>query len=150
MKFSLTTRIFVGLVAACSMFVMYQAFMQRQAVDLPRFLCLYALAVVASRFKVTIPGLNGSMSMTLPFILIAFAELSFAEALMITCGSTLVQSLAASPNRPKPIQVLFNVCNVANAIGLVHFASKQGPEHFTFPVSALVMTIAATVYFLSN
>lgn len=150
MKMSITTRLFVGLVAAGSLFVTAEAFMQRQAIDAPRFLVILAFVLVASRFKVTLPKLNGSMSVTLPFILVALMQLSFLEALIVTCGSALMQSFGSGQRKPKPIQLLFNVTNLANAIGLAYFAIHQGPVASGLPASALVVAVAATVYFLAN
>jgi hypothetical protein len=150
MKMSITTRLFVGLVAAGSVFVTVQALLQRQAIDMTRFLVILAFVLVASRFKVTLPKLNGSMSVTLPFILVSLMQMSFLEALIVTCGSALMQSLGSGQKKPKPIQVLFNVTNLANAIGLSYLAIHQAPVSFGLPASALVVTVAATVYFLAN
>ena len=150
MKMSITTRLFLGLVATGSLFVTVQAFVQRQTIDVPRFLVILAFVLVASRFKVTLPKLNGSMSVTLPFILVSLIQMSFLEALIVTCGSALIQSLGSGQKKPKPIQVLFNVSNLANAIGLAYFAIHQGPVASGLPASALVVAVAATVYFLAN
>jgi len=150
MKMSITTRLFVGLVAAGSVFVSVQALLQRQAIDVTRFLVILAFVLVASRFKVTLPKLNGSMSVTLPFILVALMQMSFLEALIVTCGSALMQSLGSGQKKPKPIQVLFNISNLANAIGLAYLAIHQQPVTSGLPASALVVAVAATVYFLAN
>jgi len=149
MKVNFTTRLFIGLVAAGSLFVAYEAAMHRSAIDLPRFLALLAITVVASRFKLSLPGINGSMSVTLPFILVALAQLSFPEALFITCASTLAQSFGKQRS-PKLIQVLFNVCNTANAVGLAWFATNFGPMHNNLPVNAMFIAVAATVYYVAN
>ena len=150
MKTSITTRLFVGLVAAGSVFVTIEALLNRQAIDMTRFLVILAFVLVASWFKVTLPKLNGSMSVTLPFILVSLMQMSFLEALIVTCGSALMQSLGSGQKKPKPIQVLFNVTNLANAIGLAYFAIHQGPVAAGLPASALVVAVAATVYFLAN
>ena len=44
-----------------------------------QFLVIFALALIASRLKVKLPGLNGNMSVNLPFILIAAVQLSLFE-----------------------------------------------------------------------
>jgi hypothetical protein len=150
MKMSFTTRLFVGLVAAGSVFVTVEALLQRQAIDVTRFLVILAFVLVASRFKVTLPKLNGSMSVTLPFILVALMQMSFLEALIVTCGSALMQCLGSGQKKPKPIQVLFNISNLANAIGLAYLAIHQQPVASGLPASALVVAVAATVYFLAN
>ena len=149
MKVNNTTRFFIGLVAAGSLFVFFQAFMLRQSVELPRFLAILALTLVAARFKVTLPGLNGSMSVTLPFILVSLLQMSFPETLIVACSSVLVQSWS-SGRQPKPIQVLFNVCNVANAIGLAYFAIHIGRLQSFAPLGTVLAAIATAVYLLAN
>jgi len=47
------------------------------------FLGILAIALPASRLKLKLPGLNGNMSVNLPFILLATMILSTFEALML-------------------------------------------------------------------
>jgi hypothetical protein len=54
-------------------------------------LAVLALAAATSRMKVKLPGINGNMSVNLPFLLTAIVNLSAAEAVAITCASTVVQ-----------------------------------------------------------
>ena len=149
MKVSNAAKMFIGLMAAASLFVLFQAFTNRTSVELPRFLAILALTLVAARFKVSLPGLNGSMSVTLPFILVSLLQMSFLETLIVTVSSVLVQSWA-SGRQPKPIQVLFNVCNVANAIGLAYFAIHFGRLQSFAPVAAVLVALATAVYLLAN
>ena len=46
-------------------------------------LAVLVLAVVTSRMKVKLPGINGNMSVNLPFLLTAVVSLSDAEAVLI-------------------------------------------------------------------
>src|SRR5450432_838897 len=67
----------------------------------------YALAVVAmatatSRMKVKLPGINGNMSVNLPFLLTAVVNLSAAEAVAITFISTVVQCWPQKNGKFKP------------------------------------------------
>src|SRR5213082_1854770 len=54
-------------------------------------LAVLALAAASSRLKVKLPGINGNMSVNLPFLLTAAVNLSAVEAVVITCISTMVQ-----------------------------------------------------------
>lgn len=82
------------------------------------FLALLAIALPASRLKLKLPGLNGNMSMNLPFILLAASILSTFEALVLAMVSTAVQSLPRDGNKIKPVQIIFNVSTMAIAVGL--------------------------------
>ena len=78
-------------------------------------LAVLALAVATSRMKVKLPGINGSMSVNLPFLLTAVANLSAAEAVAITCISTVAQCWPHKNGKFKPEQMAFNVSMMAFA-----------------------------------
>ncbi len=72
-------------------------------------LAILALAAVTSRMKVKLPGINGNMSVNLPFLLTAVVSLSAAEAVVITCVSTVVQCWPRKNSKFNPQQMAFNV-----------------------------------------
>jgi len=47
------------------------------------FVVLLAMAVIAARFKLTLPGFESNMSMNLPFMLLAISQLSMPEAIAV-------------------------------------------------------------------
>src|SRR5579864_999931 len=55
-------------------------------------LAVLALAAASSRMKVKLPGINGNMSVNLPFLLTAVVSLSAAEAVVVTCVSTALNA----------------------------------------------------------
>ena len=67
------------------------------------------LAAVTSRMKVKLPGINGNMSVNLPFLLAAVVNLSAAEVTVITCVSTLVQCWPQKNTKFNPQQIAFNL-----------------------------------------
>jgi len=59
--------------------------------DLSKF-CAYLLtAILASRLKVALPEITGSISVTFLFILIGVAQLSLGETLLLGATATLAQ-----------------------------------------------------------
>jgi hypothetical protein len=72
-------------------------------------LAVLALAAVTSRMKVKLPGINGNMSVNLPFLLTAVVNLSSAEAVAITCVSTAVQCWPRKDAKFNPQQMVFNL-----------------------------------------
>src|SRR5271165_1397838 len=54
-------------------------------------LALLTLAAATSRMKVKLPGIEGNMSVNLPFLLMAVVNLSAVEAVLIASVSTVVQ-----------------------------------------------------------
>ena len=79
MKLKGSALIFVGAVAAGSCVIVANAIRYQQPMRYSQFLVIFALALIASRLKVKLPGLNGNMSVNLPFILIAAVQLSLFE-----------------------------------------------------------------------
>jgi hypothetical protein len=84
----------------------------------PEFLGLVIAGAVSSRLKVKLPGLNGNMSVNLPFIFIAITQLSVGEALLVALVSVFIQSIPQASHKSVPVQVLFNLSTALVAAGL--------------------------------
>ena len=78
-------------------------------------LAVLALAAATSRMKVKLPGINGNMSVNLPFLLTAVVNLSAAEAVVVTCISTAVQCWPRKNAKFNPQQLVFNLSMMAFA-----------------------------------
>src|ERR1700739_4943317 len=76
--------------------------------NIRQFICYLGVAVLASRLRVTLPGITGTLSVNFLFILVGVAELSYSEAITLRALSMLAQTLY--PKRPGAIQLTFNVC----------------------------------------
>src|SRR5437763_422023 len=108
--------------------------------DASKFIAYLAIAVVASRLKVGLPEITGTVSVNFLFILIGIVELNLGEALAIGCASTLAQTYMSRRKWPKAEQVLFNASSVSFAIGssyLSYHAGAHGP---------LLLMFSACVY----
>src|SRR6202030_1924550 len=96
---------FVGLVIAGGMASLLEAAIHQSSKNIAEFICYLGIAVLASRLRVILPGITGTMSVNFLFILVGIAELSYAEALTLGAVSMLAQSLY--PARPTSIQLAF-------------------------------------------
>ncbi len=118
--------------------------------DLFRYGCFLAVALVASVLKVHLPGIKATMSANFLFILVGILDLSYSETLVMGCLGGLVQTLWQAKPRPRPIQWLFNLANLALAISaaeLVFHSKVAAGVGFRWP---LLMAAAATTYFAFN
>lgn len=118
--------------------------------DTYRFLLYVAFAALASTLKVRLPGVTGTMSVVFLFVLIGNTELSLLQNLIIGCGATIVQCFwHARLGRPKPVQLIFNVCSWAYAItaSYVVYHSLINVFPRSMPV---VLGASATVFFVTN
>ena len=61
--------------------------------DGAKFIAYLLTAMLASRLKVELPEITGTISVNFLFILIGIAELTFSETLIVGCAAILVQCL---------------------------------------------------------
>jgi hypothetical protein len=78
-------------------------------------LAVLVLAAVTSRMRVKLPGINGNMSVNLPFLLTAVVSLSAAEAVVVTLVATVVQCWPRKNAKFNPQQMAFNLSMMAFA-----------------------------------
>ncbi|MBV9625440.1 MAG: hypothetical protein JOZ14_15840 [Acidobacteria bacterium] len=140
-------RLFIALIASGGSAVAGYAIFEHQPFLYPSgFLCFLTAALLTSRLKLKLPGLNGNMSVNLPVILLAVAKLSLLEALVIACASALTQSLPRERRELKPVQLLFNCCNMALAVGLAALVLRWVPTlGIVIPAILLPAAAAAAV-----
>jgi hypothetical protein len=142
---SIKTKILVGLVVFLGVGILAQVPLTWGHPAYGRFTGTFLVALFAARLRVSLPRLTGSMSVNLPFILLALAELSLAEALLITGVSTLVQCLWSENNQQKPIKIIFNVGITLMAAQAAWFTMQA-----VAPNSGLGLALGALAYLLVN
>jgi hypothetical protein len=104
------------------------------------------LAVATSRMKVKLPGINGNMSMNLPFLLTAVVSLSAAEAVAIAVISTAVQCWPRKNGTFNAQQMIFNLSMMmfasSSASMIIHSNWLHGAQ-LNATTMRLVMATAA-------
>ena len=143
------SKVFISAVVLCGVVVLSEAMLLREFNHQAWFMYIGVLAVIASRFKVSLPGLNGNMSVNLPFILLAVAVLSFSEAVTVAALSTLVQCLPKAGKRPSAVQVAFNICNMMNAVAL-GFLGIGVLARTNLNEKAVILGVAGAIFFLAQ
>ena len=141
---------FVAATASIGLVVIVYALLHWQSNDPVRFVCYLGIAILASSLKVSLPGIDGTMSVNFLFILIGILELSFPETLVIGCAATLTQCYWRVNKQVQPIHVVFNVAGMmAPAIAASYLAF-----HFFEPLlhksTPLLLLVAACTYFVTN
>jgi diguanylate cyclase (GGDEF)-like protein/putative nucleotidyltransferase with HDIG domain len=115
-----------------------------------KFAAYLLTAMLASRLKVELPEITGTISVNFLFILIGIAELSFSETLVLGCAAILVQCLFTRRHRPRIEQVLFNVGSAAVAIWVAYFCYHAPQSTGLSSNSAFLLMLSAAVYFVFN
>lgn len=141
---------FIGVTAVLGAAVLTVALRHWQSTDPLRFSCYLLLAVLASKMKVRLPAIDGTMSVNFLFVLLGVLELSLSETLVIGCAAGLVQCLWRPQQPLKLPKVIFNVLSMmANAVCFSYLSYHLLSARFNQSMP-LLLVISASVYFLSN
>ena len=150
MKISRAAQFFIALVILAGLAVLANAAMHAQSADRVRFVSFLLVGCLAARLKVKLPGLTGSMSVNLPFILVAVAEMSASEALAVACFSTFVQCLPRATQKFNTVQAIFNFSNMALAVGATRMMFGSPALNNMTGSQALLLVLAAGAFFAVN
>src|ERR1700685_2732770 len=133
---------FVGLVIAAGTACLLEAAIHPSSKNIAEFICYMGIAILASRLRVTLPGITGTLSVNFLFILVGIAELGYAEALTLGAVSMLAQSLY--PARPSALQLTFNVCAGALSTALAFLVYHNHLANELIGSHPLVLCLAAS------
>lgn len=150
MILSLTARAFVTLVIVLGLCVFGNAIANAGAIEMARLAVFLVVACVAARLKVKLPGVTGSMSVNLPFILIAAVETSTLEALIVACVSNLVQCLPRRDQKFNLLRTVFNVSNMALSVEATRLIYGSSALAGVVASPSLRLGVAALGFLLVN
>jgi hypothetical protein len=145
------TNSFIGAMVLAGVVSISYAVLQSHTMHTFYCLAVLALAAATSRMKVKLPGLEGNMSVNLPFLLMAVISLSAVEAVVVACVSTVVQCWPKQGGKFRPEQMLFNVSmmglagSMANLIWNAAWLAKS--DWATQPV---MLAATTAVFFLGQ
>ncbi len=149
-KMPFRAKLFIVITAAAGMAIAAQAFVHCHTSNPIRFFTYLAFAILASRWKVRLPGIDGTMSMNFLFVLWGILEVSLAETLIVGCAAVLAQCLWTPWQPNRVAKIIFNVFGMmANAVAasfwVYHYANSSLGD--SVPLS---LVWAATAYFFAN
>ena len=144
-------RLYIALIALLGLSSLAGGLWFWQCQSGPRFFGYLALSLVCSGLKVVLPGIQGSLSVNYMIFLAGFIQLSLPETLMLGLASSFVQSFWQATKRPHPIQVVFNVAQIAMAItGGYWIYHLDAFFFFGLDNPALRLGAATCAYYLLN
>ncbi len=92
-----------------------------------RFACYCAIGLLTAGLRVALPAITGTLSVTFLLILFGILELTLPETLAAACAITALQSVCNAREKPRLVQVLFNVATVGIATIATDYAYTQAP-----------------------
>ncbi|HZI55750.1 MAG TPA: hypothetical protein VFF39_03190 [Verrucomicrobiae bacterium] len=147
-KLSLISKIYIATVIALGAAELVKGLIHWKASKPFEFMALLVMTLIASRLKIKLPGINGTMSVNVPFLLIVAVRLSAGESLAIAALASLVQSMPGAQRRTALLQAVFSSSTITNAVFAAalafSFASHRG---LVLPLS---IGAAGIAFFLAN
>ena len=108
------------------------------------------LAGVASSMKVRLPGIEGTLSVSFLFTLVGIVDMTLPETLLLATVSTVAQFYWRPARQLKPVQLVFNVSQVALSSAIAFFAYRGLLQYTTHHRLGLPLLVAAITYFACN
>ena len=146
---SISARVFVALMVVSGLLVLGDAVINARSMPTARFAAFLLVACVAARLRIKLPGVTGTMSVNLPFILVAAAQMHTAEALAVGFLSTLVQCVPKN-KKINLVQMVFNGCTITLAVALTRLIYSAPSVASAIGSPALRLALAAAGYALAN
>jgi putative nucleotidyltransferase with HDIG domain len=126
------------------------AFSHWQSSDPVKFVCYLIAALLASSLKMSLPGIEGTLSVNFLFTLMGILELSFPETLAIGLASTLGQFYWKPTRRLKRVQLVFNLSQVTVSGAVAYGAYKIVVLYVLHAAGPLALLLAAIIHFVCN
>ena len=146
---SISARMFVALMVISGLLLLGDAVLNAKQVPTAKFLAFLLVACVAARLKIKLPGVTGTMSVNLPFILVAAAEMNTAEALAVGFISTFIQCLPKG-KKFNFVQTVFNCSTITLAVAATRLIYAAPSVASVASSHSLRLAVAAAGYALAN
>jgi putative nucleotidyltransferase with HDIG domain len=126
------------------------AFFSWHSTDPVKFACYLLAAMLASSLKVSLPGIEGTLSVNFLFTLLGILEMSLPETLLIGLVSTLAQFYWRPARKLKPVQLIFNLAQVTVCSAAAYGAYKLTSVYLLHGAGPLALLAAAITHFACN
>src|SRR5579862_6577866 len=127
------------------------AFSHWQSSDPVKFVCYLIVAVLVSSLKVTLPGIDATLSVDFLFTLIGILELGLPETLLIVLACTLGQAfLGTRKQQVKLVHFVFNWSQLTFSSAVAYAAYKFVVLHVLHGPGPLALLVAAVMQFACN
>src|SRR5580704_3545134 len=147
---SIGARAFIAGMALAGAVCLTFALWHWQSNDPLKFVCYLIAALLASSLKVSLPGIEGTLSVNFLFTLLGILELSLPQTLVIGLASTLAQFYWRPARRVKLVQLIFNLSQVTVSSAVAYGAYKLVVLYVLHAPGPLALLVAAVTHFGCN
>ena len=143
-------RVFIAGLSLAGIIFMVLGFAQWQISDPVKFVCYLIAALLSSSFKVTLPGVVGTLSANFLFTLLGILELSLPETLLIGLAGVLAQFYWKPVGQLKRVQLIFNLGQVTVSSAVAYGVYKLVVVHILHAPGPLALLAAAIAHYACN
>jgi len=143
-------RVFICGMAFAGAVCLAAAFTHWQSSDPLKFSCYVIAALLASSLKVSLPGIEGTLSVNFLFTLLGILELSLPETLVLGLASTLAQFYWKPARKLMPVQLVFNLSQVTVSSSAAYLAYAFVTTRLLHAPGPLALLAAAIAHFSCN
>jgi len=147
---SIGTRVFIAGLALAAFSSFAWAGVHWQSHDPVKFGCYLITALLVSSLKVTLPGLDATLSVNFLFTLLGILELSLPETLLIVLACTLGQAYWKPARHVKLVHLLFNWSQLTVSSAIAYGVYKLVAIHILHAPGPLALLAAAITHFGCN
>src|SRR5215467_10995952 len=101
--------VFLSFVCLTGLLIILYGVWTWRADNISKFIVYCLVALLASRLRVSLPEITGTISVSFLFILVGIVELNFSETLFLGCAAILAQCFGTRRKWPRLEQAAFNV-----------------------------------------
>ncbi|MFY9644706.1 MAG: hypothetical protein WAK29_05975 [Terriglobales bacterium] len=150
MKNSRLATAFITTIAISALGLLGGSVLKITALHQYQFAALLLLGAVTSRTRVKLPGIDGTMSVNLPFMLIAAAQLSLFEAMVVALVSATLQSIPKRGGKFQPVKVVFNASTIVLSAGAAAMLLHNDKLVAMHRSGSVALIAAGSMFFLLN
>jgi putative nucleotidyltransferase with HDIG domain len=146
----LKLRLFVSCVCTLGLACIAFGMVPWRHTDVVQFICYLLLSAVASGWKVSLPGFEATLSVSLILFIVSICNMSISETLALGVTAAVFQYSWRAKRRFSKTQALFNISQIAIALTASHRAYAWLTHGILHDRGLIALLLASIVYFLFN
>ena len=147
---TVATRVFIAGLALAACTCLGSGLIHWHSNDPVKFACYLLAALLASSLKVTLPGLDGTLSVNFLFTLLGILELSLPETLLIVMACTLGQAYWKPARQVKLVHLIFNWSQLTVSSAVAYTVYQLVTNYVLHAPGPLALVAAAVTHFGCN
>ncbi len=146
---SIWAKIYVAATVLAGAALAISAFAHWNTAQSARLIIYFCVALLASRIRVTLPGITGTMSVNFAFTLIAIVDLDLPQVLLVTWAGIIGQVV----HRAKlwsPTQISFNLASITVAATSAYYVYHSAAIHSIHSSLPFTLLLSSATLFAMN